>query len=769
MKTRVLPILLAVGIISTLCTCIYDPAKKPEPQAELLSLKVGTRVVTAIPEPLPDKDWDNEDYIVGGMDTGRIVILSEGDTEGVIITPEVNPGATALWAVGSFGNRPGNFGNPRVPADFGMEDYLYIKVTADDGITSNYYRFGPAMASPVKELVNVTVAGRDPVKQSKAYASIAAAQADIVSPGAGDAGRIAITLREATGALVIGEPQDENAVLRYAYAERNTAIPTLDDFGYTDVYTDPDTEVSVNTFVHDFRTDNTASILYVEVTAQNETDVNYYAYVMEAGRMATIARLDLEGARGWAEVVGKGTEHGVFGSVLPGSFASADQKTDGFDVKITLNDIDGSYEYAKIASLNSAQPTTGWQKAGKLKFDHGNALAVRVSSARGNAGDVRYYKVQINLQAANFLAHPASAVYYYFNENTNVGPGADGAPDFDWYENIKLKEGGAYKFDKNDSRFQTQADVKPLSVTLDRTGNFSYQWYEANSWYGGYGFDKNGLIAWVDADGNTHREAGFITDDDHPGGLDEKNNVSLHNGGNQYYRLPVKGEPIPASEGGTSPTYTPPISRRPFIAGYSHESHYYWVVVTDEQGLKATSSRATVVVERDPRIKHHIVDLNAYINGGIGLQEPPKNQNAFTFKREKRIIPVTFPAGFNIWDYSVAVVQATFFLVDGTPWIQNWTQGDIGFEKDGAELVLYYNLTNNNATLGLSGDGKEPQGGSLEEVPSHLVVKPAGEKPPKQMPPLNSDGTPKEDGDAQGWFTPFIELVEVRFMGPARK
>jgi hypothetical protein len=214
----------------------------------------------------------------------------------------------------------------------------------------------------------------------------------------------------------------------------------------------------------------------------------------------------------------------------------------------------------------------------------------------------------------------------------------------------------------------------------------------------------------------------------------------------------------------------PRIDKRPFIDKFTHESHYYWVVVKDAQGLTATSSRTTIVVERDPRVKHHIVDLNAYLtSGAIGLRESPKNQNAFTFKREKRTIPVTFPAGFNIWDYSVAVVQATFFLVDGTPWIQNWTQGDIGFEKDGAALVLYYNLTNNNATLGLSGDGKEPQGGSLEEVPSHLVVKPAGEKPPKQMPPLDSNNKPVDTGDAQGWFTPYIELVEVRFMGPARK
>jgi hypothetical protein len=36
------------------------------------------------------------------------------------------------------------------------------------------------------------------------------------------------------------------------------------------------------------------------------------------------------------------------------------------------------------------------------------------------------------------------------------------------------------------------------------------------------------------------------------------------------------------------------------------------------------------------------------------------------------------------------------------------------------------------------------------------------------MPPFNADGTPQNTGDAQGWFTPYIELCEVRFEGPAR-
>jgi hypothetical protein len=125
----------------------------------------------------------------------------------------------------------------------------------------------------------------------------------------------------------------------------------------------------------------------------------------------------------------------------------------------------------------------------------------------------------------------------------------------------------------------------------------------------------------------------------------------------------------------------------------------------------------------------------------------------------------------------MATAWALFYLRDGTPWIQNWTQGNISFTNDpsqdgnSSKLVLYYNLTNNNGTLGLNGDGKEPSGGSLNDPFTHVVVMPSGEKPMKQMPPFLSDGVTPDTSpkDAQGWFCGFIELVELRFEGPSRK
>jgi hypothetical protein len=136
---------------------------------------------------------------------------------------------------------------------------------------------------------------------------------------------------------------------------------------------------------------------------------------------------------------------------------------------------------------------------------------------------------------------------------------------------------------------------------------------------------------------------------------------------------------------------------------------------------------------------------------------------------------MTFPEGFNINDYSMVMCQALFYLADGREWIQNWTLGDFGFATANREkLVLWYNLTNDNGTRGLANSGNDPEKSGLNEIPGHLLVQPAGTSPIKQMPPFTAEGVPDKaaieaDGKtAQGWFTPYIEIVELRFEGPAR-
>jgi hypothetical protein len=349
--------------------------------------------------------------------------------------------------------------------------------------------------------------------------------------------------------------------------------------------------------------------------------------------------------------------------------------------------------------------------------------------------------------AANFLSQPKST--YYF---------ADIA------ESDETKENG--KIIRVTPSANQPHPIEALSFELDRAhsaaAGWEYQWYEANCWYGGYGFD---------ADNRIIGEPGFSPDSNDPGSgyftnaLDEKSHVSLFNGNiSSLFRYLYPGRPI---SGATGPTYTPVPDKRPFLTGLSYESHYYWVVITDPNGLKVESARATIITETDKNNQHFIVDMNN-LKDKSGNRVPSKNPMPFTERYEPYPIDLrgVLPPGFDILDYSFATAQAKFFLVDGTPWIQHWTQGNISFidvddknnpNQDGAQnkIVLYYNLTCNNGTLGLNGDGKEPPGSSLDKPFTHVVIMPSGDQ---------SNGY-----NAQGRFCGFIELTELHFDGPSRK
>jgi hypothetical protein len=359
--------------------------------------------------------------------------------------------------------------------------------------------------------------------------------------------------------------------------------------------------------------------------------------------------------------------------------------------------------------------------------------------------------------AANFLSQPKST--YYF-------------ADIAEYDNTK--ENG--KIIRVTPSTDQPHPIESLSFELDRAhsaaAGWEYQWYEANCWYGGYGFD---------ADNRIIGEPGFSPDSSDPGSgyftnaLDEKSNVALYNGG-YYFRYLYPGRPI---SGATGQSYTPVPDKRPFLSGLTSESHYYWVVITDPNGRKVESARATIITETDKNNHHFIVDMNN-LKDKSGNRVSPKNPVPFTKYRDPYAIDLrgALPLGFDIMDYSFATAQAKFFLVDGTPWIQNWTQGNIAFiDVDNLEnpnrvddrdyIVLYYNLTNNNGMFHLN-DGKEPFNSSLDRPFTHVVIMPSGDIG-RGFPPFPGGNPPTGVGDAQGWFCGFIELTELHFEGPSRK
>jgi len=770
--------------------------------AELLELRVqslGTESVE-IPVPIAAIDWDFSGYNLTNADFVTLEFNRETDVTNVRLFPTASPRAWVEWGVGSRTARPEYFYPVGIPATFETNDYLYIKVSSEDGNNFNYYRFLIRVFSSVTHLGSVTISGRRAV----------------VKPGGGSLedtqeGSISISKLEAEPATIEYETFDPSATVKFAKVGAAGGDPVFED---SNIITFADQD-----------------ILYIEVIAQNSVDIAYYKIRVSVGRIATIKTLTLTKTSPvfTKEVVGKGTPNAAWATTLPGSVEVAEVDAT-FAIGVVTEDPQATYLFEVVNPVNdkpnwAVEPTwTNTTNTRTIDFNpQGTALGIKVVSDNGLA--TLYYKVQVEVLAAEFTVQPQSDYYYYYDADTKVGAGT--AYELNWYTYVGLT--GDKAVSSSHPNFTDAAHgangvyaKRALKFELDRViPGATYQWYEANSWYGGYGFDADGRRAFkhpsvTDAKGVT--EAGFVEyiddrgatsdqdDDDRTPkttpagvlysrpyryyieGLDEKGNVSLHNGGNNYYRLEVPGRPIP---GETGSTYTPKVDYRPFLQSFTSESHYYWVVVTDPASNRTvTSKRAVIVSERDPTKDHYIVNLNAYLDSTgttPGLQGNPKNLSPFTAGNhgDKYEIPIYFEGGnvsFNVKKYSTVTCQALFYLADGRPFIQNWTQGDFGFADEAkVELVLWYNLTADNATRGLQSSGNAPSGSGLSVPPYYLVVKPAGTKDLDLLPPFvkMADGiTEKQDtygrsipeniNDAQGWFTPYIEIVELRFEGPAR-
>ena len=783
-------LIAAVAVVAMSFTACDDGwTEKVRPETKLLSLRVqlidfqndglpisrpGVEQLTleAIPEPVNEDDWDSF-FNIAEADLENLWFLQENHTETARIIAEVTPGTVVRWGLGGTATRPQHFTQPGEPLTFGNNDVIYVQVSTRDDVYRSYYRICTRLASPVTLLASITVAGRqtktpfDAGREIENWEELVKDAAEL---------EVSIAVKEALGADILTVKNDDYATVRYA---RVAAADWRDDYPFDQLsfqYSE-----SKDVYVFDLETKEDVlqkaaevpfadqDILIAQVTAQNTIDKNYYKFRVSVGRIANIATLEMAAGAEVAQVLALGVPSEEWDSVVSGNFATA-AVDPTFSVNITLEDEDGDYELVKVVDPDAPQPNFEGHPA-SLTFGNREELAIWVKSATlidGIPATQRFYKVRVDLQSAIILVQPKSDVYYI--ESYTYQPVS--APGTDYDGRILVTATGDRTLDR---------EIVPLKAVLDREGAFTYQWYTANSWYGGYGFDKdNHLIGDPEAHG----------DDYHPAveRLDEKNNVSLHNGGNEFYRLPYEGFEI---VGATSAEYTPPIdaSRRPFLPGFSNQGQYYWVVIKDTTGREVTSQRAVIITEWGEVFdmgkptgtkvdkKHHIVNLNAYAEGGVGLQDTPRNLVPFITGKhgDTYAIPITFPDGFNVFDYSVVTCQAKFYLADGTPWIQNWTQGDFGFAKGDQELVLWYNLTNDNGTRGLQSSGNAPVGSGLLELPTHLIVKPAGETPPSDRPPFMADGvTPDKEAieamgfSAQGWFTPYIEIVELRFEGPAR-
>ncbi|WP_461255868.1 hypothetical protein [Treponema sp. R80B11-R83G3] len=781
-KIRLMAILLIVTAFAFFfTTCVDQTVRAIGTEANLLSFKIvsgnvpdtATKVALPIPASTMEKedlsasdlygsDYDQPDTTIGWVNI-RVRDKDTGKITGRI-QPSVSTGAHAEWGVATRSTAPDRYYDTRVPADLDSDEYIYIKVTSEDGLVTNYFRFLAKLLSWTTNLQYITIGARE-----------GKAGADIHGHSTGGSVwddpliqecSLSIAQREGQNALVEATLFDPNATAKYAVVDRDDVEPKN--------FTPSNQRITIND----------GNFLYVEVTAENQFDKEYFRFKVSVGRIVDIASLKFgivsEDAETDIQVYSVGLPNEDWTKVGIGGYETANQPLTGFYIKLKPDDEDSKIVYGKISSDTAGQPTyTADNTPTKIRLDGQEALAIKVTSA--NNAVTQYYKVRITNLAATIVKHPKAAWYY------------QGTP------------------------------AVPLTIELSPpdTGQYTYQWHEADSWYGLYG--RHGTP------------------------LDEKNNLTTVNGGPGQYFYQVQPGEFPYNEGGaaaggkigagsvlldsdnwvdrdkggepmawdivgaTGPTYTPrtdwidntanmlannefyggikeqnktyPIDPEPplvnFLSGATCESRYYWVTVTNrDTGLTVTSKRALILTETDPTAEHFIFDLSILPSRNvIPFTKQDRNDPYKIDLKEywqKAIADGIIPPNWDPSKYQICIAHGRYILPDGRDWTQNWTHAWLRFGMDDGSLTWWHeNLGANGGSIPLQ--SPHSASGGLTERPDWIGFCPSGDpakglpapvpltgKLPKGIYSMNATD-PYPAGVAQGYFAGFVELLEVRF------
>jgi len=814
MKRKIFaPALLVVLAAIAVLTCSEPKSLVVGTGAELTGLSIGSTLIQEIPDAIISRDWDNDTFSLNGAKSGYVNFKLEADTKVQRIKPVVSKGAISQWGLGTRSTRPNEFYDTRVPISFESDEYIYIRVTAQDGKTTNYYRFFTKLLSFVTHLNTIEIAGRSKAAKTPARDYADAEPVDID-----------IAISESHNPTIETFVFDPNSTVRIASAKPD-AVPD---------FVSPDTPLNFDD----------GDILYVEVTAENTVDKDYYKFVVRVGHLAdikTLKMIDEANAARSITVYNKGLFDKTWSKVGPGGFATADLPAAGYKVGLEFEDDQATAKYLLTETyVSGTQPNfvTDNVAPNKVKFSFDApklfVLAIEVTAPRG---DKLYYAIKADILAAIITEQPRSEWYYaeYLDFND---PSKD--PNYSKYypqtypakffdpdhpdQEITDPAKIAAERTKLIAAKKAKQTIKPLTFKLDRTGNFTYQWYSADSWYGFYGrhgtaLDEKGNISCVNGGPNQYF---YLVDPDkpqHPFSKSDPNAWLLTGETNDTFTPPNNWKNVPQVGGTIAKPPTPPTPPNVnFVTGSTGECRYYWCVITDEDtGLKVVSERALIITEAHPAMEHYIFELTDLAR--------KKNEAPFKVLRELYKIPLVygagpnkgksiFPEGFDPTKYVSMTAIAQFFLPDGRAWTQNWTHGDIHFgytpgspsyiANESQELVWWQNnLGANSGAIPLHSPhslkgglnyppdwiGFAPSGDPTKRVPAANWNPAWPEVPPGTPPPImvtditlgtTADNTyvnkagelPKgihaSAGNwpseiAQGWFAGFIELLEVRF------
>jgi len=205
-----------------------------------------------------------------GIAAGSVSISNQDKTDAPVVAAAEAQGATIKLAKVTGAGAP-DFGSA-TSFTFADADFLYIEVTAADGVTKQVYKVEIWIGRNADlSLVNFVNEDDD-------------IDVDVISLGTGDAalanviaGTILIrTIPNASGYEITIEPEDPDATIKYVYGDEGVAKTVADIVTAYD-------DASKPVIIFEDR-----GILWLEVTAQNQTTKKYYKIQADFRQQANI-------------------------------------------------------------------------------------------------------------------------------------------------------------------------------------------------------------------------------------------------------------------------------------------------------------------------------------------------------------------------------------------------------------------------------------------------------------------------------------------------
>jgi len=359
--------------------------------ALLSSVAVADYDTSDVPLPISLSDWQGEVPLANLGDEHLGNISLQNPALNVVVTVVVSAGARVELAV--HHDRPA----------FGMSGYwvgrneevsllpgsfLLVRVTSEDGRTTNHYRFQVHIASAVATLWIVNfVSGEDSVVASLGTPN--AVWTDVL-PGA-------VGLGHGMGAniTVSATPTNAQAELRFAMVAGGDGAP---DFGANSVFNLADEDA-----------------IFIEVTSENGENVLVYRIDVEIGRVATISsvtvgEIGLPGTQGHFGPAFESLELAMAGT---GGLVLLTIPHDASAFPITVTTLDPGATYRIGRARGSETPEFG--SAMSLAFDDGDFLYVESTSANGR--NTVFYKIPVHFRQTTVIRFGSPAI-----ENNAIDP-----------------------------------------------------------------------------------------------------------------------------------------------------------------------------------------------------------------------------------------------------------------------------------------------------------------------------------------------------------